>query len=189
MELNLNLPNVVSLETRTSNYDGNGEITIRDLVRNSLRMRPDRIIIGEVRGEEAFDLLQAMNTGHDGSLTTLHANGTVDAMNRLETMVLMDESQIPINAMREYINNAIDLVVHISRMKDGRRKITKISEVVDVADGELVLKNIFGFKSEGISENGVVQGEFILYPYVPRVLKKINNYGITDINDIFAKKI
>ena len=189
LELNLNLPNVVSLETRTSNYDGNGEITIRDLVRNSLRMRPDRIIIGEVRGEEAFDLLQAMNTGHDGSLTTLHANGTVDAMNRLETMVLMDESQIPINAMREYINNAIDLVVHISRMKDGRRKITKISEVVDVADGELVLKNIFGFKSEGISENGVVQGEFILYPYVPRVLKKINNYGITDINDIFAKKI
>lgn len=184
-ELNLNQSNVVSLETRDSNYEGFGKITIRDLVKNSLRMRPDRIIIGEVRGSEAFDLLQAMNTGHDGSLTTLHANGCKDAINRLETMVLMDGTNVPMNAMREYINNALDLVVQITRMRDGRRKITDISEVVDVKDGEIVLKNIFKFNNDGVNEAGIVQGEFELLEYVPLVLQKIQNAGITDLDDMF----
>ncbi|MDE5889056.1 MAG: CpaF family protein, partial [Bacilli bacterium] len=187
-ELKLSQNNVISLETRESNYDGIGSVTIRDLVKNSLRMRPDRIIIGEVRGSEAFDLLQAMNTGHDGSLTTLHANGTMDALNRLETMVLMDGIEVPINAMREYINNALDLVVQITRMRDGRRKITDISEIVAVKNGELVLKNIFKFNSEGVSDNGTVQGEFVLQEYVPEVLNKIRNAGINDLDEMFNFK-
>ncbi len=187
-ELNLFQEHVVSLETKMPNYDGVGEVSVRDLVRNSLRMRPDRIIIGEVRGGEAFDMLQAMNTGHDGSLTSLHANSSKDAINRLETMVLMEGTNVSVNAIREYINDAIDLVVHITRMKDGRRKITDISEIVGVKDNEIVLKNIFRFKSDGISENGVVQGEFILQEYIPQVLSKIKNTGINDIDDIFRFK-
>lgn len=187
LELNLKQNNVVSLETKQSNYEGVGEITIRDLVKNSLRMRPDRIIIGEVRGQEAFDLLQAMNTGHDGSLTTLHANGCKDALSRLETMILMDGLEIPISAIREYINNAIDIVIHITRTKDGRRKITNISEVEDVVDGELILNTIFDFKVEGINDDGIVQGEFKLYPKKPKCLEKIEASGITDLSDIFKR--
>lgn len=187
-ELNLRQEHVVALETKSPNYDGIGEVTVRDLVRNALRMRPDRIVIGEVRGSEAFDMLQAMNTGHDGSLTSLHANGCKDAINRLETMVLMDGVDISVNAIREYVNDALDIVVHISRMKDGRRKITEISEIVDVKNNEIVLKNIFKFKNDGVSDNGTVQGEFILQEYVPEVLNKIKNAGITDIDDIFNFK-
>lgn len=187
-ELNLPQEHVISLETKVSNYDGVGEITVRDLVRNSLRMRPDRIIIGEVRGSEAFDMLQAMNTGHDGSLTSLHANGCKDALNRLETMVLMDGIDIPVNAIREYINDAIDIVVHITRLKDGRRKITDISEIVDVKNNEIVLKNIFKFKNDGIAENGTIKGEFILQEYVPEVLQKIKNTGNNELDEMFNFK-
>ncbi len=187
-ELNLKQNNVVSLETKNSNYEGLGSITIRDLVRNTLRMRPDRIIIGEVRGAEAFDLLQAMNTGHEGSLTTLHANGCKDALNRLENMVLMDGLTIPLSALREYMNSAIDLVVHFTRMRDGRRKITEISEVVGVKDNELELNKIFEFKSDGISDTGIVQGEFILYEKIPNILKKIKDAGINDLDDMFKFK-
>ena len=128
-ELRLHQDHVISLETRLINYEGAGEITIRDLVRNSLRMRPDRIIVGEVRGKEAFDMMQAMNTGHEGSLTTLHANSPEDALNRLETMILMNDMDIPVSAVRGYIENAIDLVVNIERLADGKRKITSICEV------------------------------------------------------------
>lgn len=187
-ELNLNQEHVVSLETKNANYDGVGEVTVRDLVRNSLRMRPDRIIIGEVRGSEAFDMLQAMNTGHDGSLTSVHANGAKDAIKRLETMVLMDGLDIPVKAIREYVNDALDLVVHISRMKDGRRKITDISEVITGKDGSLQLVNIFKFDSSNISDNGSVQGEYILQDYVPVCLEKIQNAGINDLDDMFKKK-
>ena len=123
-ELKLEQEHVISLETRSSNYEGSGAITIRDLVINSLRMRPDRIIVGEVRGKEAFDMLQAMNTGHEGSMTTLHANSPKDSLNRLETMVLMAGMEIPIKAIREYIENAIDIVINVSRLSDGKRKIT-----------------------------------------------------------------
>ena len=129
-ELKLEQEHVISLETRTMNYNNNKIVTIRDLVINALRMRPDRIIVGECRGKEAFDMLQAMNTGHEGSLTTLHANGCSDALNRLETMVLMSGIEIPIRAIRQYIENAIDIVINIERLHDGKRKITNISEVV-----------------------------------------------------------
>lgn len=185
-ELNLPQNNVVSLETKAPNYDGKGQITVRDLVRNSLRMRPDRIIIGEVRGSEAFDLLQAMNTGHDGSITTIHANSSEDALNRLETMVLMDGIELPMRAVREYIDNALDIVVHITRMSDGRRKITEIAEVVDVIDEKIILRKIFEFKNEGVGENGLIQGEYILNDYIPKCLSKIKNAGINDLDDIFV---
>lgn len=184
-ELKLNQSHVISLETRTTNYEENSEVTIRDLVINSLRMRPDRIIVGEVRGKEAFDMLQAMNTGHDGSLTTMHANGSIDALNRLETMVLMGGFEIPIKAVREYIVSAIDLIVNIERMSDGRRKVTSISELEGIVDGEIKLKEIFAFKQLGLTDKGEVDGEFILYPLVPKVYQKIKARGILDIEDIF----
>ena len=186
-ELKLKQEHVVTLETRNVNYEKEGEVTIRDLVINSLRMRPDRIIVGEVRGKEAFDMLQAMNTGHDGSLSTLHANGTMDALNRLETMVLMAGIQIPVIAIREYIEKAIDLVVNIERLSDGKRKITSISEVVGIKDGEIKLKEIFAFKQKGLTPSGEVDGAFVLYKYVPEVYKKIKSKGITSIDDIFDK--
>lgn len=175
------------METRVSNYDNDSEITIRDLVRNSLRMRPDRILVGEVRGKEAFDMLQAMNTGHDGSLTTLHANGAQDALNRLETMVLMSGLDIPIKAIREYITSAIDLVVNIERMNDGKRKITSISEIDGFVEDKIKLKEIFKFNQKGLTENGEVDGSFILYKTVPKVYKKLISRGINDLEDIFAK--
>lgn len=188
LELNLKQDHVVSLETKSANYDGIGEVNVRDLVRNSLRMRPDRIIIGEVRGREAFDLLQAMNTGHEGSLTTLHANGPKDALNRLETMVLMDGIDLPVKALREYINNAIDLVVHMSRMRDGKRKITNISEVVDVVNDEIITKEIFTFTTKKMLDDGSIDGEYTLNKYVPKCLEKIKNAGITDLDDMFKFK-
>ncbi len=186
-ELRLNQSHVISLETRVENYEENGAITVRDLVINSLRMRPDRIIVGEVRGSEAFDMLQAMNTGHDGSLTTLHANGPADALNRLETMVLMGGFDIPIKAIREYIISAIDLVVNIERMSDGRRKVTSICELEDFSKDEIELKEIFAFKQKGLTPNGEVDGEYVLYDGIPKVYKKIKARGINDLEDIFKE--
>ena len=184
-ELKLNQSHVISLETRTTNYESGGEVTIRDLVINSLRMRPDRIIVGEVRGKEAFDMLQAMNTGHDGSLTTLHANGCEDALNRLETMILMAGLEIPVKAIREYINSAIDIVVNIERMSDGKRKVTSISEIKGFKDDVLELSKIFEFKQKGLTENNEVDGEYILYEKIPKVYKKIVSRGVTDVDDMF----
>lgn len=185
VELKLKQPHVISLETRNVNYENDGEVTIRDLVRNSLRMRPDRIIVGEVRGKEAFDMLQAMNTGHDGSLTTLHANSAVDALNRLETMILMSEMDIPLRAIRGYIEKALNLVVNIERLSDGKRKVTSISEIVGFDGENIILKDIFAFNQIGLTPNGEVNGEFVLYDYVPFVYKKIKNKGIDSIDDIF----
>ncbi len=184
-ELKLKQNHVISLETRTTNYESGDEITIRDLVINSLRMRPDRIIVGEVRGKEAFDMLQAMNTGHDGSLTTLHANGCEDALNRLETMILMAGLEIPVKAIREYIYSAIDLVVNIDRMSDGKRKVTSISEISGFKDDVLELNKIFEFKQIGLTDNNEVDGEYILYEKVPKVYRKITSRGVTDVDDIF----
>ena len=184
-ELKLRQNHVISLETRLVNYEGEGEITIRDLVINSLRMRPDRIIVGEVRGKEAFDMLQAMNTGHNGSLTTLHANGPLDALNRLETMILMAGMEIPINAIRGYIRSAIDLVIHVERLIDGKRKITSICEITGIKDDVIQLKEIFGFKQTGLLENGEVNGAFLKRKYVPKVMEKIKSRGINTIDDIF----
>ncbi len=187
-ELHLRQEHVISLETRVTNYESDGEVTIRDLVKNSLRMRPDRILVGEVRGKEAFDMLQAMNTGHDGSLTTLHANGPQDALNRLETMVLMSGLDIPIKAIREYIASAIDLVVNIERMNDGKRKVTSISELSGFEEDRIKLKEIFKFTQKGLTETGAVDGEFLMYKTTPKVYKKISARGITDIDDIWNIK-
>ena len=184
-ELKLSQPHVISLETRTTNYESSGEVTIRDLVRNSLRMRPDRIIVGEVRGGEAFDMLQAMNTGHEGSLTTLHANSNIDALHRLETMVLMANIDIPVRAVREYIFNAIDLVINIERLSDGKRKIRAISEVIDFKNDEIVLNDIFKFNQIGITSSKEVDGQFIEIKKMPKCIKKIESYGFKDIEKIF----
>lgn len=184
-ELRLHQDHVISLETRLINYEGTGEITIRDLVRNSLRMRPDRIIVGEVRGKEAFDMMQAMNTGHEGSLTTLHANGPEDALNRLETMILMNDMDIPVSAVRGYIENAIDLVINIERLSDGKRKITSICEVQDIKEGKITLKEIFAFKEKGVAEDNSVVGEFVMYKYTPKVLNKIKRKGINTLDTLF----
>ncbi len=185
VELRLKQSHVISLEVRNPNYDNGKPISIRDLVRNSLHMRPDRIIIGEVRGEEAFDMLQAMNTGHEGSLTTLHANSPVDSLNRLETMVLMSGIDLGVKAIRGYIESAIDIVVQIERLSDGKRKITSISEVVGLVDDNIKIKEIFAFKQKGLTKNNEVDGEFILYNYLPKVYDKIKRRGITLVDDIF----
>lgn len=188
-ELRLNQTHVISLETRVTNYTSDGEVTIRDLVINSLRMRPDRIIVGEVRGKEAFDMLQAMNTGHDGSMTTLHANSPKDALNRLETMVLMSGLEIPVKAIREYIVNAIDLIVNIDRMSDGRRKITSITELTGMSDNEIELHEIFAFKQTGLTTKKEVDGEYILNnDKTPAVYQKIVSKGITDIDNMFQQE-
>lgn len=188
-ELRLSQNHVIPLETRVTNYDTKGEVTMRDLVRNSLRMRPDRIIVGEVRGEEAFDMLQAMNTGHEGSLTTLHANGAIDALNRLETMVLMGNMEIPVLAIRDYIKNAIDIVLNVERLSDGRRKITSINEIVGINNtGEIEIKEIFSFKQTGLTNSNEVIGEFKLNNYKPIVYNKIKSRGIDKIDYLFTKK-
>lgn len=184
-ELKLEQNHVISLETRTVNYNTSAAITIRDLVINALRMRPDRIIVGECRGKEAFDMLQAMNTGHDGSLTTLHANGSMDALNRLETMVLMSGMDIPIMAIREYIENAIDLVINIERMHDGKRKITNISEVVGIENSMIKLNPIFEFIQKGLTDTGEENGEFIKTTKTPKILNVLKSRGIKDLDKMF----
>jgi pilus assembly protein CpaF len=158
-ELQLNQEHVVRMETKSPNPDGNGGMSIRDLVRNSLRMRPDRIVVGEVRGGEALDMLQAMNTGHDGSLTTLHANTPRDAISRLETMTLMSGLDLPIRVVREQIASAIDLIVQQSRLRDGSRKVTQITEVIGMEGDTVVLTDIFKFIQTGIDSDGRVIGD------------------------------
>lgn len=158
-ELRLHQEHVVRLETRPANTDGSGIVTIRDLVRNSLRMRPDRIVVGEVRGGEALDMLQAMNTGHDGSLTTLHANTPRDALSRLETMALMSGIELPLKVVREQIASAVDLIVQQSRLRDGTRKVTQITEVVGMEGDTVVLTDIFKFEQTNITLEGKVIGE------------------------------
>lgn len=187
-ELRLKQNHVISLETRLTNYEGEGEVTIRDLVRNSLRMRPDRIIVGEVRGKEAFDMMQAMNTGHEGSITTLHANNPLDALNRLETMILMNEMAIPVGAVRGYIENAIDIVIQIDRLTDGRRKITSISEINGMEEGQIIIKEIFNYQQTETLDDGTVIGDFYKQKGIPHVYEKIKRKGITTINNMFTKK-
>ena len=158
-ELKLQQEHVVRLETKTANIEGRNAVTIRELVRNTLRMRPDRIIVGECRGGEALDMLQAMNTGHDGSLTTLHANSSRDALSRMETMVLMSGMELPVRVIREQIASAIDVIVQQSRLRDGSRKITAITEVAGMEGDTIVLTDIFKFEQTGISTDGRVLGE------------------------------
>jgi len=172
-ELQLRQEHVVTLETRPPNIEGRGAITMRDLVRNSLRMRPDRIIVGEVRSGEALDMLQAMNTGHDGSLTTGHANSPRDMLARLETMVLMAGMELPVRAIREQIAAAIDLIVQQSRLRDGSRKITHITEVVGMEGDIITLQDIFVYQQDGIDQNGKVTGSFRATGIRPKFMSKL----------------
>lgn len=184
-ELQLEQDHVVRLETRPANVEGKGGIAIRDLVKNSLRMRPDRIVVGEVRGGEALDMLQAMNTGHDGSLTTGHANSPRDMLARLETMVLMAGMELPVKAIREQISSAVDLIIQQSRLKDGSRKITHISEVLGMEGEVITLQDIFIFNQKGKDEKGRIIGEFIATGIKPRFMDKLEASGINLPNDIF----
>lgn len=177
-ELRLQQQHVVTLEARPANLEGRGAITIRDLVRNALRMRPDRIIVGEVRTGEALDMLQAMNTGHDGSLTTAHANSPRDALSRLETMVMMSGLELPERAIREQISSAIDLILHQSRMRDGSRKITHITEVQHMEGTTITTQDLFRFEQTGFDNNGKVLGHFMPTGMQPEFLEKFEISGI-----------
>lgn len=177
-ELHLNQPHVVRLESRPPNVEGTGEIRIRDLFRNALRMRPDRIIIGECRGAEALDMLQAMNTGHDGSLTTIHANSQRDALSRIETMVLMAGFDLPVRAIREQIASALDLVVHTARLRDGSRKVVGVSEVVGMEGDIVTMQEILRFAQRGVDKENRVLGEFCYSGVQPVCLKRFAEYGI-----------
>lgn len=185
-ELQLRQSHVVTLESRPPNLEGAGQVTIRDLVRNSLRMRPDRIIVGEVRSGETLDMLQAMNTGHDGSLTTAHANTPRDLMSRLETMVLMSGMEIPIKAIREQISSALNLVVQQARMKDGTRKIINITEVVGMEGDIITLQDIFCYKIEGMDASGKLKGSFLATGIRPSFADKVAEMGIMMRDDWFS---
>ena len=187
-ELQLRQEHVVTLESRPANIEGKGQITMRDLVKNSLRMRPDRIIVGEVRGGEALDMLQAMNTGHDGSLTTGHANSPRDMLSRLETMVLMAGMNLPDKAIREQIAAAMNLIVHESRFPDGTRKITALTEIQGMEGDIITLQDIFVYEQKGKDENGRVIGRFRPTGIRPKFMDKLMNSGIQVSNDIFWDK-
>lgn len=184
-ELQLKQEHVVRLETRPPNIEGKGEITQRDLVRNSLRMRPDRIILGEVRGQEAFDMLQAMNTGHEGSLSTIHANSPRDALMRLETMVAMAGMDIPSEFIRRFIASAINVVIHMARLVDGSRKIISIQEITGMEGSIITLQEIFSFRQERIDEQGKVRGRFIFHGVRPRFIEKFGPAGIKVSPNLF----
>ncbi|MBY6038567.1 CpaF family protein [Fictibacillus nanhaiensis] len=184
-ELRLNRPNVVGMEARPANVEGSGEITIRQLVKNSLRMRPDRIIVGEVRGPEAFDMLQAMNTGHEGSLTTVHANSPRDALGRVEGMVIMSGMDLPTSVIREYIVGAIDYIVQGERLTDGKRKIVSISEVVTDSEGKVQIQEIFKYKKTGMGSSGEVKGYFTPTGIVPKCLERLKIFGLDIDKEMF----
>ena len=177
-ELQLQQPHVVRLETRPPNIEGRGEVSQRDLVRNSLRMRPDRIVIGEVRGGEAIDMLQAMNTGHDGSLTTIHANTPRDALARLETMIQMTGMRLSDRAMRQQIASALDLVVQVARMSDGSRRVTSISEVTGMEGETITMQEIFQYERTGIDSQGMVLGRFRPTGIRPRFAERLKACGL-----------
>ncbi|MDP4178994.1 MAG: CpaF family protein [Bacillota bacterium] len=185
-ELQLSQIHVVRLETRPANVEGKGEVTIRDLVKNCLRMRPDRIIVGEVRSGEALDMLQAMNTGHDGSLTTGHANSPRDMLSRLETMVLMSGMNLPIKAIRDQAASAIDLIIQQSRLMDGSRRITHITEVQGMEGDIIILQDIFKFDQRGLDNKGKVKGEFVSTGIMPKFVQKLRERGISIPPDLLA---
>lgn len=185
-ELQLNQEHVVRLESRPPNIEGKGQVTVRDLVRNALRMRPDRIIVGESRGSEALDMLQAMNTGHEGSLSTVHANSPRDVLSRLETMVLMAGMDLPVRAIREQISSALELIIHQTRLKDGSRRITKISEIQSMEGEIITMQDLFEFDySMGIDENGRFLGTIKSTGIRPKFAEKIQNIGLSLPASIF----
>ena len=178
-ELRLQQPHVVRLEARPPNIEGKGAVPIRDLVKNCLRMRPDRIIVGECRGGEALDMLQAMNTGHDGSLTTVHANSPRDVISRLETMVLMSGMDLPSRAIREQIASAVDIIIHESRMSDGSRKVTAITEVTGLEGSQIVMQDIFAFEQTGVDSHGRILGSMKPTGAVPTWIDQVKSRGIS----------
>jgi pilus assembly protein CpaF len=184
-ELQLNHENLGSLEARQANVEGRGAVAIRDLVKNALRMRPDRIVVGECRAGEALDMLQAMNTGHDGSLTTLHANSPEDAILRLESLVLMAGFELPITAIRRQISSAVDLVIQQSRLRDGSRRIMRICEIDGMQDGEVILRDIFVFRQQGFDSEDKVIGTFSASGYVPIFVRQYNEIGRPFNEEVF----
>ncbi len=186
VELQLHQEHLIQLESRPPNIEGKGQVTIRDLVRNALRMRPDRIVVGEVRGGEALDMLQAMNTGHDGSLTTVHANSPRDVLSRLETMVLMAGMELPVRAVREQVSSALNLIIHEARFRDGTRKITHITEVQGMEGDVITLQDIFVYDfSEGIDESGRFKGSIKSSGIRPKFIQKLQDMGVLLPADIF----
>jgi pilus assembly protein CpaF len=186
-ELRLQQPHIVRLEYRPPNIEGKGEVTIRDLVRNALRMRPDRIVVGEVRGGEALDMMQAMNTGHDGSITTIHCNSPRDALARLETMILMSGMDLGVRAIREQISSALNVIVHQARMKDGSRRITHITEIVGMEGDVITLQDLFLFDyAAGIDDNGKFLGSLKSTGLRPRFMDRLQEHGVTVAPEVFA---
>jgi pilus assembly protein CpaF len=178
-ELRLDQEHIVRLESRPPNIEGRGAVTIRDLVRNALRMRPDRIVVGECRGQEALDMLQAMNTGHDGSLTTVHANSPRDVISRLETMVLMSGMDLPVRAIREQIASALHLIIHETRLSDGSRKVTRVTEVVGLESEQITMQDIFEYRQTGVDEAGRAIGQFVPTGAVPTFIEELGARGLT----------
>ena len=185
-ELQLQQPHVVRLETRPPNIEGKGQVTQRDLVRNALRMRPERIIVGEVRGAEALDMLQAMNTGHDGSLTTIHANSPRDALSRVETMVSMTGITIPIKALRAQMASAIDVVIQVTRDEDGRRRLVSLQEINGMEGDVVTMSEIFTFERSGVDAAGNVQGELRPTGVVPAFQKRLLRRGLDLPTSLFS---
>jgi len=188
-ELQLQQPHYVRLETRPANIEGAGAVTARDLLINTLRMRPDRIIVGESRGPEALDMLQAMNTGHDGSMTTVHANAPRDAFSRLETMVMMASQHVPDKVIRQQLASAINLVVQCARLSDGSRKITGIAEVIGVVHDQVEMRDIFEFERLGIGPRGTVVGRFRAMGVTPACIDRLRSYGIHLAKSIFSEVV
>ena len=177
-ELRLQHDHVVRMETRSANTEGAGAVSQRDLVRNALRMRPDRILVGEVRGGEALDMLQAMNSGHEGSLSTIHANDTREALARLEMMVAMAGFELPVAVVRQYIAAGIRLIVHVNRLKGGARKVVRVSEIAAVDHGEFVVQDLFGYRQTGLDDDGVAQGDFYATGCRPKCLDRLSSAGL-----------
>ncbi len=175
----------MTLETRPANIEGRGRVSIRELVINSLRMRPDRIVVGECRGGEALDMLQAMNTGHDGSLTTLHANNARECIGRLETLVLMAGAELPSRAIREQIGSAVNIIVQQSRLRDGSRKVVSVTEVLGCEGGEVQLQDIFQFRQTGLDEDGKVIGHFTATGARPHFLEHLTSEGESLPDELF----
>ncbi len=188
-ELQLQQEHVVRLETRPANIEGEGEITQRDLVKNSLRMRPDRIILGEVRGSEVLDMLQAMNTGHEGSLTTIHANSPRDALLRMETLMAIAAGNIPNDAVKRYISSAINVIIQVARMVDGSRKVVSVQEITGMEGDVITLQEVFSFQQTGLDENGNVKGRFKINRILPRFIDKIEALGVSFPEEIFNSEL
>jgi pilus assembly protein CpaF len=188
-ELQLQQDHVVRLETRPPNIEGKGSVTTRDLVRNALRMRPERIIIGECRGGESLDMLQAMNTGHAGSMTTLHANTPRDAQARLETMIMMAGMELPIKAMRQQISSAVDLIIQANRLQGGPRKVTQITEVMNMEQDMIIMQDVFRYKQLGIDQNGRAFGQFEATGVRPSFVQRLEASGIKLPSNLFQERV